>query len=183
LGLSLAKRLIELMGGRIWLESELARGTTFYFNARFGIDHAMTAETAQSAVTSARAAPQLKAIPVAPKSYEIATRNLRLLVVDDSADNRSLIKAYLKKMPWKFEFAENGAEAVTFFTSQVFDVVLMDIQMPVMDGNTATRTIREWERQHGHARTPVIALTASVLKDDQIRTLEAGCDLHLTKPL
>ncbi len=108
---------------------------------------------------------------------------IRILVADDSRDNRLLIEAFLRKTPWRLEPAENGEVAVRKFIEGHFDVVLMDIQMPVMDGYEATRIIREWEREHHHARTPIIALTASVLDEAVHKSFAAGCDTHVSKPV
>jgi two-component system sensor histidine kinase/response regulator len=108
---------------------------------------------------------------------------LRILLVDDSPDNRLLVQAYLKKSPYRMDMAENGEAAVEKFKSDRYDLVLMDIQMPVMDGYIATRTIREWESQSALKPTPIIALTAFALKDEMQKSLEAGCDAHLTKPI
>ncbi|MEX2480703.1 MAG: ATP-binding protein [Gammaproteobacteria bacterium] len=107
----------------------------------------------------------------------------RLLLVEDNPDNRLLVRAYLKKAPYEVVEAENGAAAVDTFKAEAFDLVLMDIQMPVMDGYTATQAIREWEAASGRAPTTVIALTASAVKEDVERSLAAGCDAHLTKPI
>ena len=107
----------------------------------------------------------------------------RILLVEDNPDNRLLIKAYLKKQPYEIVEAENGEEAINCYTSQVFDLVLMDVQMPVMDGYTATRAIRSWEREHDRPRTSIIALTANAIKEDMDKSIEAGCDVHLTKPI
>ena len=79
--------------------------------------------------------------------------------------------------------AENGAQAVACFQAESFDVVLMDVQMPVMDGYAATRAIRDWEQVHGRSRTAIVALTAKAVKEDMERSLAAGCDDHLTKPI
>ena len=111
------------------------------------------------------------------------TSAARILLVEDNEDNRMLIKAYLRQEPYEIVEAENGAQAVERFQSERFDVVLMDVQMPVMDGYAATRAIRAFERQAGRPRTPVIALTANAVKEDMERSLEAGCDDHLTKPI
>lgn len=108
---------------------------------------------------------------------------LNILLVDDSADNRLLIQAYLKKMPYKLEVAENGQIAVDKFIAGEFDIVLMDMQMPVMDGVTATKKIREWEQKKGLEPTPIIALTAYALKEEAQKSLDAGCTTHLTKPI
>src|SRR5208337_1571048 len=101
----------------------------------------------------------------------------------DSEGNRVLVEAYLKDTPYQLEMAENGDIAVTKFTSSKYDLVLMDMQMPVMDGYTAVRAIREWERTAQVARTPVIALTAYALKEEVTKSLDAGCDAHLSKPI
>lgn len=83
--------------------------------------------------------------------------------MDDSADNRLLVQAYLKRSPYQLDLAENGEVAVEKFKSGKYDLVLMDMQMPVLDGYTATRTIRAWESQSGLKATPIIALTAFAL--------------------
>ena len=121
-----------------------------------------------------------------PVEIPVATddlRPLRILLVEDSKDNRLLIKFYLKKMPWQLDIAENGEIAVEKFTSGKYDLVLMDMQMPVMDGYTATRVIRKWESQNQAETTPIIALTAHALKEDTQKSLDAGCTEHLTKPI
>jgi PAS domain S-box-containing protein len=110
--------------------------------------------------------------------------SLRILVVDDSEDNRTLLGAYLKKTPHRAVYAENGEEAVAAFCSgSEFDLVLMDIQMPVMDGHTATRAIRGWEREQGREPTRIYALSAHALEEEINESLSAGCDDHLTKPI
>ena len=108
---------------------------------------------------------------------------LSILVADDSQDNVMLIRAYLKKTPHLLEIAENGAIAVERFKTGHFDLVFMDVQMPVMDGYTATRAIREWERKYDYPPVPIIALTANALREDEQRSLDAGCTGHLTKPI
>jgi PAS domain S-box-containing protein len=120
--------------------------------------------------------------PARPRVEEIPC-SLRLLLVDDSPDNRLLVQAYLKTSPYQLDMAENGQVAVDKFKSGRYDLVLMDMQMPVMDGYTATRTIREWEKQQGLQPTPIVALTAFALKEEKEKSLEAGCDAHLTKPI
>jgi CheY-like chemotaxis protein len=107
----------------------------------------------------------------------------RLLVAEDSPDNRLVIAAYLRKEPYEIDFADNGRITVESFRAQSYDLVLMDIQMPEMDGLEATRLIRQWESEHDLGHTPVIALTASVLEEDVAKALAAGCDQHLSKPI
>jgi CheY-like chemotaxis protein len=121
--------------------------------------------------------------PEADKPVIEGVRSLNILLVDDSKDNRLLVEAYLKKMPYKIDIAENGQIAVEKFLSGKYDLVLMDMQMPVMDGYAATKVIRGWERENGVSGTPVIALTAHALKEDEQKSLDAGCTAHLTKPI
>ncbi len=106
-----------------------------------------------------------------------------ILVAEDSPDNRLLISAYLRRSPCKLDFAVNGQEALEMLTHHRYDLVLMDMQMPVMDGYASTRAIREWERDHDAPRTNIVALTASALNEDAGRAREAGCDAHVTKPI
>jgi CheY-like chemotaxis protein len=108
---------------------------------------------------------------------------MRILVAEDSPDNRLLLQAYMKDSPHLLTFAEDGKIAVAHFAAATFDLVLMDIQMPVMDGLTATRAIRAIERTRGCAPTPVIALTANAGPQDVERSREAGCNDHLSKPI
>ncbi len=108
---------------------------------------------------------------------------LKILLVEDNPDNRLLIKAYLKKLPWELDEAENGQVAVDKFQASDYDIVLMDVQMPVMDGHEATRSIRAWENDNSKDQTPIISLTAHAFKEEIDRCLEAGCNTHLSKPV
>ena len=110
-------------------------------------------------------------------------RQTRILIAEDSPDNRLLISAYLRREPYQIDFAENGKEAVERFKSQRYDMVFMDIQMPELDGLAATRFIRQWESDQTLTPAPIIALTASVLEEDVHNALEAGCNMHMSKPI
>ena len=106
-----------------------------------------------------------------------------ILLVDDSEDNRMLIEVFLKSTPHVLAMAENGEEGLELFKTGGYDLVLMDMHMPVMDGYTATAEIRKWEQEQGRERTRVIALTANAMREDEQASLDAGCDHHLTKPI
>ena len=113
----------------------------------------------------------------------VPDRPLCLLLVEDSPDNQLLILAYVKDLPYHIEVADDGAVGVEKFQAGAYDLVLMDIQMPVMDGYEATRAIRRWEQAAGRPPTPIVALSAFALREDIQRSLEAGCNGHLTKPI
>ena len=119
----------------------------------------------------------------APLTDDRAFDNVRVLLADDSEDNAFLARSYLEREGYNVETVENGQQAVDRFIASPFDVVLMDMQMPVMDGYTATRQIRAWEIEHGRPATPVIALTAYASSADAAKSLEAGCTAHLAKPI
>jgi len=112
-----------------------------------------------------------------------SARSLRILVVEDSEDNRLLVQAYLKGSLHRLTFAHDGQAAVDRFETDTFDLILMDIQMPVMDGLTATITIRAIEQKRGSAAIPILALTASARPEDVVLSAEAGCNQHLSKPI
>jgi signal transduction histidine kinase/CheY-like chemotaxis protein len=124
--------------------------------------------------------------PVAADQHEgpaDAEHGARILLVEDNEDNRLLIRTYLKREPYAVDEATNGAEAVAMFAAGTYDLILMDVQMPIMDGHEATRAIRRLEAEAGRGRIPIVALTAHAIKEDMERSLEAGCTAHLTKPI
>ena len=114
---------------------------------------------------------------------KMAIPHLKILLVEDNADNRLLIEAFLKKFPVEIDEAENGQIAVDKFKSKEYDIVLMDMQMPVMDGFTATKTIRDWEKKNHRSEIPILALTAYAMKEDRNKTMGVGCSDYLTKPV
>jgi CheY-like chemotaxis protein len=164
LGLTICARLVALMGGRIWLESELGRGSAFHFTIQL-----------QSAIAVTGAAP-VAPLPISRAS----TRMLQVLLVEDHPINQILATTLLKKWGHSVVLAHNGQEAVDLFGSQTWDVILMDMQMPVMGGLEATRLIRAAETSGKH--TPIIAMTANAMDSDRQACLQAGMDDHLAKP-
>jgi len=107
----------------------------------------------------------------------------RILLVEDNEDNRLLVKTYLKKSPYTIDEAENGEIAVDLYRRNTYNLILMDVQMPIMDGHEATRAIRVLEAESGRSQTPIIALTAHAIKEEIDKCLTAGCDTHVGKPI
>lgn len=112
-----------------------------------------------------------------------ATHPLHVLLVEDSPDNQLLIRSYLKQTEHRLDVADHGAIALEKVKEGHYDIILMDMQMPVMDGYTATRAIRAWEREHELLPTRIVALTALALKEEAAKIFEAGCNSHMTKPV
>jgi CheY-like chemotaxis protein len=172
LGLAISKRLVELMGGDISVDSAPRQGSRFHFTASFTLpDMQQVAATRQGDL-------ETKALDEAGIVERI--RGLRVLLVEDNAVNQMLAEELLGTVAGTLvTLAENGQEALDRLQEGSFDIVLMDVQMPVMDGITATRKIRAQSR---FDRLPIIAMTANALQSDQQESLAAGMNAHINKP-
>jgi signal transduction histidine kinase/ActR/RegA family two-component response regulator len=175
LGLAISKSLVELMGGQIWFKSREGVGTSFFITIPYHeqITHPVTHKPLELK------APELSFIP---KKERDPNHKVRILIADDTEDNRILFTRYLDNQPCEIIEAENGLEAIDKIKSEKFDIIFMDVQMPELDGYAATAQIREWEKSHDQAPTPIIALTAHALSEDRTKSIKAGCDDHITKP-
>jgi PAS domain S-box-containing protein len=173
LGLAISKGLVQLMGGSIGCSSEEGRGSTFFLTAPFHIRKALEAPQAVK--------PAAIALPLAADGEPQPV--FRILIVEDSADNLALVRAYLKGGCFQLDFAENGKIAVEKVMAGPPHLVLMDLQMPVMGGLEATQAIRQWEAETRARPIPILALTADAAAEGAGRSLEAGCNEHLTKPI
>lgn len=165
LGLAISRHLVELMGGTIGYDSEPGKGATFWFEVPLDFDTALP-------------------VSVAVETEEAIAVQGRILFVDDAPANRELVSIILHSLGLQVDTATNGVEAVAAVQRQTYDLVLMDVHMPEMDGLAATREIRRAEEDAGSSkRLPILALTANV-QDDQIqRCRSAGMDGHLAKPV
>ncbi|MBF0311166.1 MAG: PAS domain S-box protein [Magnetococcales bacterium] len=170
LGLSISRRLVQAMGGELSVDSRVGEGSTFRFRVSLGRDLSIAQPSAATGM-------RVEAIEA------LRQRPLRLLVAEDALDNRLLLSAFLNQTALTLDFAENGREAVNRFIRGRYDLVLMDVQMPDMDGFSATRAIRAWERDNGLEPTPILALTAYALHEDVEKARAAGCTAHLAKPI
>lgn len=170
LGLTIAKRIVQLMDGDIWVESEEGVGSRFFFTAYF--------DENLDSIKLLNDPHFLNNIPELCKQ-----QSLKILVVDDVADNRNIFNAYLRKLPHQLSFAQDGIEAITLMEKNHYDIVFMDIQMPGIDGYETTMRIRDMERKYKRPRTRIFACTANSLLEDIQKSFQAGCDYHITKPL
>jgi signal transduction histidine kinase/ActR/RegA family two-component response regulator len=168
LGLVIAAELVEMMGGKICVESNPGIGTIFYFSIRFPLAPLPTEEPLPSAQ------------PTFPPPGEVAER-LRVLLVEDEFINRTLAVTVLEREGWEVSVAENGKHALQSLECGSFDVVLMDIQMPEMNGYEATIAIRN--REQGDKHLPIIAMTAYAVKGDREKCLASGMDGYISKPI
>jgi len=209
LGLAISKQLCELMEGSISVESQLGKGSTFLFSASFGIateelpltvreprDHPLKrsvlvvddSEIARNmllmstiaSISGERVEGPAFGLQSAPGYLPLELTGRRVLMVEDNEINRDVASELLSDLGIRVAVAVNGREGVDQVLAEAFDLVLMDIQMPVMDGLTATRLIRSDARFH---QLPIIAMTAHTMSGDRERSLEAGMNDHLTKPI
>jgi signal transduction histidine kinase/CheY-like chemotaxis protein len=180
LGLAISRRLVELMGGRIWVQSELGIGSAFSFLLK--LEPAPKPMRKEAVFVPAPAAGRER-VKTHETTEALVDCDARILLVEDTADNRLLVKAFLKGRPYQVDEAENGEIALEKFKSQSYRLVLMDVQMPVMDGYESTRRMRAWEKEQGREPTPIVALTAHAIKEDVEKSLAAGCNAHLNKPI
>ncbi len=165
LGLTISKSLVQLLGGQIWVESTFNQGSTFTFTMQAQEGHEKNLENLHRISNTTQKLPQL-----------------HILLVEDNEINQDIACEVLKSMGCTLTLAVNGAEAIEAFELENFNLILMDIQMPVMDGITATQNIRA--SKHPRAKTiPIIAMTAHAMTGDREKSLDAGMNAHITKPI
>ncbi|MEL6590172.1 MAG: ATP-binding protein [Bacteroidota bacterium] len=167
LGLAITKSLVELQGGKIWLNSEPGQGTVFSFELPFGVETAPNQEDKKE-----------------KKSKDFrALEEIKVLIVEDIVVNRVFMKQVLKRKKIPGTFAVNGKEAIKILSKETFDVVFMDLHMPVIDGWEATRIIRDKNSPVLDHEVPIIGLSADAFEDTRSEVLKIGMDGFLTKPV
>ncbi len=173
LGLTISKKIIDSMDGELGVESEEGKGATFYFIIRLKVDKTAI----EAAVPEEQAVPR-EAVPVQKSRQE-----LQVLVAEDNPINQKLIQIVLEKLGLHVMLVDDGEKALEARKTISFDMIFMDVQMPVMGGVEATHAILEYEKEHGLKHIPIIALTANALAGDREKYIQEGMDDYTTKPL
>ena len=166
LGLAICQQIVEAMGGKIWLANNDNKGSTFAFYVDLTIPDQISDESAN--------------LPTLHGDY---SRPLRILLVDDEILIRTLLNEYLRETSHIVSNAQNGMEAVEMVKASEFDLIIMDLRMPIMDGYTAAREIRNWEARQFRKALPIVALSASVMAEDVKHSLSVGFTSHIGKPV
>ena len=168
LGLAITKNLCEIMGGEIGVESQPGQGSDFHFSVL--LKHAEDSE-------------ELPEVQEEKESDKIVFPDIKILLAEDNTVNQKVVSYHFSKLGCKFDIANNGAEAVQKFMDQFYDIILMDISMPVMDGLEATRKIREFEKQtQTSSRSRIIAVTANATREAKEEYINNGMDGYISKP-
>ena len=165
LGLYISQHLVEKLGGKITVRSQVDKGSEFEFTLRAPLFPIKKGETKGG-----------------ESNAKLATAPLKLLLVEDTPELTLLTKKFLQREPYEILSVENGQKAVDAYKAGSFDLIIMDMQMPVMDGYDATSEIRNWEILNKKPKIPIIALTGNVMKDEIARCFQVGCDVHMAKP-
>ncbi|MDE5416130.1 PAS domain-containing protein [Alkalihalobacterium chitinilyticum] len=191
LGLTISKKIIELMDGTIFVTSKLGVGSTFGFEIPY-IPFEKTLDSQKEIPLNFSAGQKTETMTIDDRNQRKNAPKKHILLVEDTEENQLLIQAYFKHSNVQIDIANNGKEAVERYKNACerteqkipyYSLVLMDIQMPIMDGYEATRTIRQYEKENQLTPVPIIALTAYALEEDRRKTLESGCDEHVPKPV
>jgi CheY-like chemotaxis protein len=161
-----------MFSGEIWVESVMGQGSTFHFTARFEAPSGADKQLAATPMNNSYSGGQ-----------NLSAYQLKVLLAEDNVVNQRVLARMLEKLGWQVRVVENGQEAVVESSEIAYDVILMDVQMPEMDGLNATMAIRTRERQRGAGHVPIVALTAYAMQGDRERCLMAGMDDYLSKPV
>ena len=174
LGLTISKSIVEMMNGRIWVESELGEGSRFIFTVQLNYSDKKDDSSEVSKQKTSES----------PEDFTNRFEDKYLLLAEDIEINREIVIALLKSTSIKIECAENGKQAVQMYNEapEKYDIILMDIQMPEMDGYEATRQIRA-SNHHAASTVPIIAMTANAFTEDVKQALESGMNAHVAKPI
>lgn len=183
LGLAICKSLSEAMGGKVWATSVLREGSSFFSRVRVGFvemsdTHSLSSESEKQKVISTRKIKNKEELDRPADSLP-----LKIAVAEDNMANQRVIMIMLRRLGWESEFAENGRDLLDLVRNKDYDLIFMDVQMPLMDGLEATRRLRAGDAGETIKDVKIIALTANALSGDEARCLESGMNAYMTKPL